>query len=276
MSCPARGPAQPPGSPGCGRQGHQHGQNHRQNRKQERPLQLETLLYAHIQKNFGSNKPAAPGLGSGAGIMAGFRYPPRLSLPPPFTKSVGGFVNRIAGCGLREKPLSRRRLRGSTVLQIPGNVDHHDAPVAAHQQNHLQQAGAPVVQQALPPVAHHQLRHQHADLVRLDSRSASRSNRRSAKERSGRAIETSPAWERTGRPRAAARQYPSPNACRIVGLVAGAARAGSECPWTWKAQTTAPSPLMRLQRSTGRTTIGSLTSAGTMGRSRSISRSTRT
>jgi hypothetical protein len=36
----------------------------------------------------------------------------------------------------------------TTVFQIPGNIDHHDAPVAAHQQHHLQQIGAPVVQQA--------------------------------------------------------------------------------------------------------------------------------
>jgi hypothetical protein len=37
--------------------------------------------------------------------------------------------------------------------------------VAAQQQHHLQQIGAPIVQQALPPVAHHEFRNQHTDFV---------------------------------------------------------------------------------------------------------------
>ncbi len=54
--------------------------------------------------------------------------------------------------------------RRALAVKVPGDIDDHDSPVAAHQQNDLEQIGAAVVQQALPPVTHHQLRHQYAHL----------------------------------------------------------------------------------------------------------------
>ena len=52
-------------------------------------------------------------------------------------------------------------------LKIPGNIDDEDSLVSLHQQKHLQQICALVVEQILPPMAHDQFGHKHGDLAVL-------------------------------------------------------------------------------------------------------------
>ncbi len=59
------------------------------------------------------------------------------------------------------------RISRSTPLEIPGNVDDDDAAVATEQKDYLEQIGAAVVEEVLPPVADDQLRHQNADFLKL-------------------------------------------------------------------------------------------------------------
>jgi len=50
-------------------------------------------------------------------------------------------------------------------LQIPGNVDHHDALVSAYKKKQLQQLGPLVVKRSLPPVFDDELGNEDGDLT---------------------------------------------------------------------------------------------------------------
>ena len=53
------------------------------------------------------------------------------------------------------------------AVQVPGHVDDDDVAVAAHEKEDLEQVGALVVQEILPPVTDDQLRHEDEDAAAL-------------------------------------------------------------------------------------------------------------
>ena len=60
---------------------------------------------------------------------------------------------------------AKQPFRTERYLQIPRNIDDHDALVAAYEQQQLEQLSALVVQRCLPPVLYDQLGHEHGDLA---------------------------------------------------------------------------------------------------------------
>jgi hypothetical protein len=61
--------------------------------------------------------------------------------------------------------LQINRAMPQSLLQVPGDIDHHDALISPHQQKQLEQLSPLVVERRLPPVFDHQLGDQDGDLT---------------------------------------------------------------------------------------------------------------